>query len=75
VPDSNIIGMQPAYGLLDLSAGADNGKFSVTLTLINATNRLAQLSRFTETNPQVASQIYIAPAQPRTISLNFAQRF
>ena len=75
VPDSNVIGMQPAYGLLDLSTGADNGKFSVTLTLINATNKLAQLSRFNATNPVANNQVYIAPAQPRTISLNFAQRF
>jgi iron complex outermembrane recepter protein len=75
VPSSLVIGNMPAYGLLDLSAGVDNGKLSVTLTVYNATNRLAQLSRFTETNPQADNQVYIAPAQPRTISLNFAQRF
>ena len=75
VPDSNVIGTQPAFGLLDLSAGAGTGKLNVTLTVFNATDKRAQLSRFTETNPQVANQVYVAPAQPRTISLNFAQRF
>jgi iron complex outermembrane recepter protein len=75
VPFSEVIGMMPAYGILDLSTGADNGKFSLTLSLLNATDKRAQLSRFTETNPQVDNQVYIAPAQPRTIQLNFAQRF
>ena len=75
VPDSLVIGRQPAYGLLDLSAGADNGKTSIQLFLINVTDKRAQISRFTETNPQVDNQVYIATAQPRTISLNFSQRF
>jgi iron complex outermembrane recepter protein len=75
VPYSEVIGNMPAYGILDLSAGADNGKFSLTLTLLNATDKRAQISRFTETNPAVDNQVYIAPAQPRTIQLNFAQRF
>ncbi|HTC14686.1 MAG TPA: TonB-dependent receptor, partial [Steroidobacteraceae bacterium] len=75
VPSSLVIGNMPAYGLLDLSAGADNGKMSIQLFLINVTDKRAQISRFTETNPQVDNQVYIAPAQPRTISLNFSQRF
>jgi hypothetical protein len=65
----------PAYGLLDLSAGLDNGKTSIQLFLINVTDKRAQISRFTETNPQVDNQVYIAPSQPRTIALNFSQRF
>jgi iron complex outermembrane recepter protein len=75
VAQANLIGDMPAYGLLDLSAGATRDKFSVQLTLSNATDKRAEISRFTETNPQASNQVYIAPAQPRTISLNFAQRF
>jgi iron complex outermembrane recepter protein len=75
VPSSLVIGNMPAYGLLDLSGGADTGKTSITLFLTNVTNKRAQISRFTETNPQVDNQVYISPSQPRTISLNFAQRF
>ncbi|HUN75783.1 MAG TPA: TonB-dependent receptor [Steroidobacteraceae bacterium] len=75
VPQARVIGMQPAYGLLDLSAGAQLNKFSVQLYVSNATDRRAEISRFTESNPQVDNQVYIAPAQPRTIGITLAQRF
>jgi outer membrane receptor protein involved in Fe transport len=75
VPSSLVIGNMPAYGVLDLSAGADNGKTGLQLFISNVTDKRAQLSRFTETNPQVDNTTYIAPTQPRTISLNFWQRF
>jgi iron complex outermembrane recepter protein len=75
VPLSNIIGTQPAYGLLDTSAGIENGKMTVQLSVINVTDKRAQISRFTETNPVADNQVYIAPSQPRTIQLNFSQKF
>lgn len=75
VDESQIIGMQPAYGLLDLSAGADYHGLDVQLYLTNALDRRAQLSRFTGTNPINDNQVYIIPAQPRTIGIRFAQRF
>jgi iron complex outermembrane recepter protein len=75
VPTSNVIGMQPAYGLLDLSAGIEHNHMTAQFFVTNATNKRAELSRFTETNPQVDPQVYIAPAQPRTIGIKFAQRF
>jgi len=75
VPSALVIGNMPAYGLLDMSAGADNGKMSVQLTVINVTDKRAQISRFVETNPQADNQVYIAPSQPRTVSLTFWQRF
>ncbi|HEV8017338.1 MAG TPA: TonB-dependent receptor [Steroidobacteraceae bacterium] len=75
VPSSLVIGNMPAYGLLDTSAGIDNGKMRVQLSVTNVTDKRAQISRFTETNPQVDNQVYIAPSQPRTISLNFSQKF
>jgi iron complex outermembrane recepter protein len=75
VPQAQEIGMQPAYGLLDLSAGAELNKFSVQFFLTNATDKRAQLSRFVEANPVVDNQVYIAPVQPRTVGLTIAQRF
>jgi hypothetical protein len=38
-------------------------------------NRRAQLSRFTESNPNTDSQVYIVPAQPRTFGVEFGQDF
>jgi iron complex outermembrane recepter protein len=75
VPTANLIGMQPAYGLLDMSAGAESGKLTVQFFVTNVTDKRAQLSRFTETNPQADNQVYIAPSQPRTIGIKFAQQF
>jgi iron complex outermembrane recepter protein len=70
-----IYGMQPAYGLLDLAGGINRGDLNIELYVTNATDKLAQLSRFTESNPVNDNQVYILPAQPRTIGIKFAQRF
>jgi iron complex outermembrane recepter protein len=75
VPQAREIGMQPAYGLLDISGGAQIDKFSVQLYVSNVTDKRAQISRFTEANPVADNQVYIAPAPPRTVGITFAQRF
>jgi iron complex outermembrane receptor protein len=75
VPIVQIVGMQPAYGLLDLAGGFDRNGTSIQLFVSNATDKRAQLSRFTQTNPLNDNQVYILPAQPRTIGIKFAQRF
>ena len=72
---NNIVGNNPAYGLLDMSSGADNGKFSVTLTVTNVTDKRAQLTRFTESNQINDPQVYVLPSQPRTIGIKFGERF
>ena len=43
--------------------------------VFNATDKRAQLSRFTESNPINDNQVYVLPAQPRTIGLKFSMRF
>jgi iron complex outermembrane recepter protein len=75
VPDSNVIGMQPAWGMLDMTAGAQTSKATVQFFISNVTNKLAELSRFNATNPQVDNQVYIAPAQPRTFGIEISQKF
>jgi outer membrane receptor protein involved in Fe transport len=72
---TDILGMQPAYGLLDLAAGFDRDNTNVQLYVSNATDKRAQLSRFSQTNPVADNQVYIIPAQPLTIGIKFAQRF
>ena len=75
VDQVDILGFQPAYGLVDLSAGAQHEQLSVQLVLTNATDRRAQLTRFAEIQPGHDNQSYIIPTHPRTISIKFGQRF
>jgi iron complex outermembrane recepter protein len=75
VPEANEIGMQPAYGMLDMTIGAQTSKATVQFFVTNVTNKLAELSRFNATNPQVDNQVYIAPAQPRTFGIELSQKF
>ena len=75
VDQALLVGTQPAYGLLDLAAGAEREGLSVQLFVTNVGDRLAQLSRFEQTVPQAENQPYIIPAQPRTFSIRLAQRF
>lgn len=69
------VGMQPAYGLLDLAAGAHVEKTMIQLLVTNVTDRRAQLTRFAETNPVNDNQPYIIPEQPRTVYIKFGQKF
>ncbi len=69
------VGMQPAYGLVDLLAGAHLEQTTIQLVVTNVADRRAQLMRFNSTNPSNDNQTYIIPAQPRTIAIKFGQRF
>jgi outer membrane receptor protein involved in Fe transport len=69
------MGVQPAYGLLDLTFGASFNQSTLQFVVTNATDRRAQLSRFTQTAPPADNQIYIIPAQPRTLAIKFGQKF
>lgn len=75
VDQAATIGVQPAYGLLDLMGGASLDKTTLQLIVTNVTDRRAQLSRFVQTNPDHDNQPYVIPAQPRTIALQFGQKF
>jgi|HubBroStandDraft_1064217.scaffolds.fasta_scaffold00028_16 iron complex outermembrane receptor protein len=69
------IGMQPAYGLVDMAIGVHQEKTMIQLFVTNVADRRAQLTRFTETNPSNDNLTYIVPAQPRTIAIKFGQKF
>jgi iron complex outermembrane receptor protein len=70
-----VAGFQPAFGLLDLSAGASHNGTDVTLYVSNVTDKRAQLSRFANISPNNDNQIYIVPSQPRTFGLRVSQNF
>jgi outer membrane receptor protein involved in Fe transport len=75
VDEAQIVGATPAYGLVDLSAGAEKNNIAVQLYVTNVGDRRAQLSRFVQTNPVVDPQPYIVPTQPRTIALKVGYKF
>jgi iron complex outermembrane recepter protein len=74
--EAEVIGDMPAYALVNLKIGADSANgMHMDFFISNLMNRLAQLSRFTETNPRIDNQVYIVPAQPRTFGIEFGQDF
>jgi outer membrane receptor protein involved in Fe transport len=75
VDQTNVMGMQRAYGLLDLGMGATINQSTLQVLVSNATDRRAQLSRFAQTVPTVDNQIYVIPTQPRTVVIKFGQKF
>ena len=75
VDQTRIIGTQPAYGLVDLVGGAQLNRMTIQLIVTNVADRRAQLSRFVQTVPSADAQPYIIPAQPRTIAIQFGQKF
>jgi iron complex outermembrane receptor protein len=75
VDQNNVLGNAPAYALADLNVGAVHDKSTVQFTVSNVMDRGAQLSRFTEINPANDNQVYIIPAQPRTYTIKFGQKF
>ena len=82
-PDKEIVGEQPSYTLVDLSAGVTNGTYSFELYINNAFDELAEVTRTTQcailtpdrSEPLCGAQPYIVPFQPRTIGLKFGQKF
>jgi iron complex outermembrane recepter protein len=75
VDQTQILGMQPAYGLVDLMGGAHLNQMTIQLIVTNVADRRAQLSRFAQTVPSAENQSYVIPAQPRTIAIQFGQKF
>jgi iron complex outermembrane receptor protein len=75
VADARAVGMQPAYGVVDLSAGVERNGMNLQLVVTNATDKLAQLTRFEQCTISVCTQQYAIPIQPRTFTIKFGQRF
>ncbi|HXQ32182.1 MAG TPA: TonB-dependent receptor [Steroidobacteraceae bacterium] len=81
VVNTEVVGMQPAYALFDLSAGMEKSGSLWQLVVTNVADRRAELTRFvqctvvTGAGVPVCAQPYIIPAQPRTIALKFGQKF
>ena len=74
--DRAAIGVQDAYTLVDLSTGITNGTYSLELFVNNATDELAEATRFARCATGVCGpQPYVVPLRPRTIGVKFGQKF
>jgi outer membrane receptor protein involved in Fe transport len=76
VSQDQVIGDMPAYAMVNFKLGADSANgMHMDFFITNLMNRLAQLSRYTESNPSLDSEVYIVPTQPRTFGIEFGQDF
>jgi iron complex outermembrane receptor protein len=69
------LGDLPSYGLFDLSTGVERNRMTIQLHVANVFDERGQLTRFAQCTPATSTQPYIVPTQPRTISVQFGQKF
>ena len=74
---ANALGDEPAYTVVDFSAGVEMHGFHYQLYLSNAFDRRAVLNRYAECDVLLCGAIakYDVPNQPRTIGVKFGQKF
>ncbi len=74
--ENEILGRMPGYTTLDLSAGFKWNDLNFDFFLRNATNEVAQQSRWVQCPETVCGdQTYISVNQPRTFGVRFSQEF
>jgi outer membrane receptor protein involved in Fe transport len=74
--DRELLGEQPAYTIVDLSAGIARNSYAVTLYLGNAFDERAELYKFAQCATDVCGvNPYVVTNQPRTVTLQFSQKF
>jgi outer membrane receptor protein involved in Fe transport len=74
--EREIIGQLDAYTLLDMTAGIDNGSWSLELFVGNVTDERGEVTRFAQCAEQVCgAQTYSVLTPPRTIGVRFGQKF
>ena len=73
--DVQYIGVMPAYGIVDLSAGLEKNGMNIQFIVDNVADRRGQVSRFEQCTVAVCQQPYIIPVQPRTYGIKFGQKF
>ena len=69
------IGEQPAFSLLNLSAGIGRDTYSLDLFIQNVFDERGQTFRFTQCGSCSGINNYVVPTQPRTIALRWSQKF
>ena len=76
IQQRSILGELPAYTLTDFTAGIENKTFSVELFVNNLFDERADLDRYAQCDPSTCfTNNYVNVAPPRTIGIQFGQRF
>lgn len=74
--ERGITGPDPAYTLVNFTAGIGKDDWMLELSLQNVFDERATQYRYSECTPTVCGfQTYIIPSRPRTIGLTFSQKF
>jgi iron complex outermembrane recepter protein len=69
------LGELPPYTLLNLAAGLQHNGMQLEVRVENVINTLGELTRFAACTPTSCNQPYVIPVQPRTVWLQFGQKF
>src|SRR5262249_16933657 len=69
------IGQQPAFSLLNLSAGIGRDSYSIDLFVTNVFDERGETFRFTQCKVCSMVNSYVVPTQPRTFALRWTQKF
>jgi len=69
------LGELPPYTLLNLAGGMQYNRMQLEVRVENVVNSLGELTRFAACTPTTCNQPYVIPVQPRTVWLQFGQKF
>ena len=69
------LGELPPYTLLNLAAGMQRSDMRLEVRVENEANSQGELTRFAACTPVTCNQPYVIPVQPRTVWLQFGQKF
>jgi outer membrane receptor protein involved in Fe transport len=69
------LGDLPPYTTVNIATGVEHSGMTAQVRLENAFNNLGELTRFSACTPTTCNQPYVIPVQPRTVWLQFGQKF
>jgi iron complex outermembrane recepter protein len=75
VADEGVAGPMPGYGTFDISFGAGKGDWNASLSAENLLGSHGEISRYLVCSPSYCITPYIVPVKPRTLTLQFGQKF
>ena len=73
--NAQTLGNQPAYASFDFTGGVARGNWSAELYIDNAFDKRGEASRYSACTPTICTSPYVWPIRPRSIGLNFSQKF
>ena len=75
VASVDVLGKQPAYSTFDFTGGLAHGHWTAELYIDNAFDKRGEQARSSACAPSQCTNTYVWPIRPRSIGLNFSQKF